>query len=216
MIYITRLKTISICSNIHINNKMVEKNLIINNRELKYKGIFRIDELYQAINRALEAKGYAKNEKKSEELVTESGRKIFVELRPSKIKTAYMTLLIKIRINVDNLTETVEQKEGISKKFHQGDVVVSFDSWLMSDYENRWNMKPWAYFLKAFIGHYFFKFPLEEGFPGELAGDTAFIYGQIKKLLNSYNAADKKHTSTEDVMKDVAQEIENVEKEKLE
>ena len=68
------------CSNTAINNKMetnFERNLIINNRELAYKGIFRVAELFSTINRALEEKGYTKREKKTEEIVTESGRQTF-------------------------------------------------------------------------------------------------------------------------------------------
>jgi len=38
-----------------------EKNLIINNRELKYKGIFLADELFSVINHALEERGYEKS-----------------------------------------------------------------------------------------------------------------------------------------------------------
>ena len=58
------------------------KELIINARELKYHGIFHPRDLFAAINRALEGRGYTKREKKTEELVTEFGRGTFVELRP--------------------------------------------------------------------------------------------------------------------------------------
>ena len=61
-----------------------EKNLIINNRELNYKGIFRADELFTLINRALQAKGYDKREKRTEEIVAEGGKKTSIELRPFK------------------------------------------------------------------------------------------------------------------------------------
>ena len=54
-----------------------EGNLVINNRELIYKGIFRVDDLFREINMALQERGYTPREKKSEELVTEAGRKTF-------------------------------------------------------------------------------------------------------------------------------------------
>ena len=55
-----------------------ERFLIINNRELTYKGIFRMDDLFSTINRAIEAQGYTKREKKSEETVREEGRSILI------------------------------------------------------------------------------------------------------------------------------------------
>lgn len=188
-----------------------EKNLIINNRELKYKGIFRVDDLFHTINQALKEKQYEKNEKKSEEIVSEAGKKTYLELRPFKQKTNYVILEIKIKITLDNVTETIEEVQGVKKKFQNGDVTVVFDSWIMTDYENRWSMKPLVYFLKSIINKYVYTFPLEAGFPGELAGDTAHIYARIQKLLQSYKYESGKVVKEADIIKEMEKEI--VEKE---
>ena len=63
---------------------------------------------------------------------------------------------------------------------------IAFDAWSLTDYERRWGMKPWMYFVKAVINKYIYKFPYEEGTINEVAADTAYIYVQIKKLLHSY------------------------------
>src|SRR3989344_6373451 len=111
--------SISIRGN-HNMDTYYEKNLIINNRELVYKGIFRVDELFQTLQRALQERGYTPREKKNEELVTETGRKTFVELRPFKEKTNYATLMIALRITLDNVTETLEIVDGERQKFQKG------------------------------------------------------------------------------------------------
>ena len=54
-----------------------EKELVINNREFKYRGIFKLDEVFSTINKILDEKGYEKREKLNQELVTESGKKIY-------------------------------------------------------------------------------------------------------------------------------------------
>ena len=184
-----------------------EKNLIINNRELKYSGIFRANELMAAINRALESKGYKKREKKSEERVTPEGRKSYVELRPYKEKTSYVTLMIKIKIIVDNLTEDVEEVNGVKQKFQNGNLIIIFDAWSLTDYENRWGMKPWAFFLKGFINKFIYTFPQESGYFGELTGDTAYIYAHIKKLLDSYKHEAGVIVKEEDIRKSVEEDI---------
>ena len=190
-----------------INEINFEKNLIINNRLLKYSGIFRTDELFSALNRVLQERGYEKREKKTEELVTENGRKTIMELRPYKQKSNYVTLMIRIKITLDHVTEVVEEVHGEKRKFQQGDVEIVFDAWSLTDYEHRWGMKPWAYFLKGVINRWVYKFPLEAGFTGELAEDTAAVDGQLKRLLNSYKEEVGKFVREEDVRKKVETEV---------
>lgn len=191
----------------HFFETSCEKDLVINNRELKYKGIFRSDEIFSAINRALEEKGYEKREKKTEELVTEMGKKTYIELRPFKVKANYLALMLKIRINLDNVVEVVEKIGGAKEKFQQGNVNIFFDAWTLTDYEQRWQMKPWVFFLKGFINKFVYIFPLEGGMRGEVVGDTAFIYAQVKKLLNSYHPEIKKQVREEDIRKQIEAEI---------
>ena len=130
-----------------------------------------------------------------------------MELRPFKLKTNYGRYLIKLKITLDNITETVEEIKSEKRKYQQGDVEIIFDAWLLTDYINRWNMKPLVYFLKAFINKFIYSFPLEGSFPGEVSSDTAYVHNQIKKLLNSYKIETGKHVKEEDVRMIVAEEI---------
>lgn len=191
----------------HFFETSCEKDLVINNRELKYKGIFRSDEIFATINRALEERGYEKREKRTEELVTEIGKKTYIELRPFKVKTNYLALMLKIRINLDNVVEVIEKMGGAKEKFQQGNVNIFFDAWLLTDYEQRWQMKPWLFFLKGFINKFVYIFPLEGGLRGEVVGDTAFIYARVKKLLISYHPEMKKQVREEDIRKQIEAEI---------
>ncbi len=189
-------------------NASMEKNLVVNNREINYSGIFRAEELFGAINKALEERGYNKREKKSEELVTSLGRMHHLELRPFKEFTNYITLMIKIKITLDNVTETVAEIGGRKQKFEKGDVHIAFDSWLMTDYQGRWGLKPWVYFLKSVINKYLYSLKLEAGSAGLLVNDTAFIYAQVKKLLNSYvDGKKEKLISEEEVRRKMAEEM---------
>ena len=183
------------------------KHLAINGRELKYKGIFKVDELFAVINKSLERKGYEKREKKTEELVTEAGRRTYVELRPFKVKSSFVLLMIKMKITLDNVTETVMEKEGIKNKFQLGDVTIVFDSWVLTEYQNRWNMKPLIYFIKGVFNKYVWTMPLEGSVRREVAIDTAYVYAQIKHLLVSYKGGSKEREREEDIVKEVEKEI---------
>jgi len=184
-----------------------EKDLVINNRELNYKGIFKIEELMSTINRALEAKKYTKREKKTEELVTETGRKTHIEMRPFKEGTSYITLMLKIRINLDNTKETITEFNGFRQKFQVGDVNLIFDAWFLTDYKNRWGMRPFYYFFKGVINKYLFNLKEEHHFHHTLVHDTAYIYAQVKKLFHSYAGDKTKPVSEEEVRAQIEEEI---------
>ena len=184
-----------------------EKDLIINNRELKYNGIFHADELFASINRALEERGYTKREKKTEELVTETGKKTYIELRPYKVKTNYLAMMLKIKINLDNVQDVIEKVDNAKIRFQQGKVILGFDAWILTDWQLRWNMTPVRFFLKGFINKFLYIFPLEAGASGELAGDTAYVYARVKKLLASYTPGESKAVREEDIRKQVEEEI---------
>ena len=115
----------------------LQKNLVVNNKQLVYKGIFKVDEIFSLVNKVVKEKGYSKNEKKSEETVTTSGKKLVLELRPSKIVTNYITLMIKIKISLENVQEVVEEIDDQKRKVDKGDILISFDSWSITDYEHK-------------------------------------------------------------------------------
>jgi hypothetical protein len=199
-------------SSIVIRNKMdlqtyYQKNLVINNRILKYKGLFRVNELMPTINRALEERGYTKREKKTEELVNELGKRTYVELRPLKTKTKYIKLVLKIKLTLDNVTQVVEEIKEEKKNFDKGDILVAFDAWVLTDYGHRWEQNPVVYFLKGVINKYIYNFPLEGSAPGEVAADTAYVFAHIRKLLNSYKQEVRAVVKEEDVMKEMAEDV---------
>lgn len=179
---------------------MAEQNLIINHKKIEYHGIFRTDELFSVLNRALQEKGYTKREKKNEELVTPAGRLLQMELRPFKVVSQYMTLMIKIHLTFDNVTDTAKEVSGLKQKFQQGDVLIYFDAWSITDHEGRWGTKPLNYFLKGVIHKYLYKFPLEEGFIRQLVSDTVYVYNQVRNLLQSYEGKKIKPMKEEEIM----------------
>ncbi len=186
-----------------------EKNLIVNNRTLSYKGVFRPDELFHVVNTVLEHRHYEKREKRTEELVTDAGRRTHIELRPYKDFVHYARSQIVIRITMDNVTDTTEMVDGIKRKFSNGEVTVVLDGWLFTEYEHRWTMKPVIYFLKGMINKYVYTWPLEGSFAGTVAEDTGYLYGQLKKLLDSYPIeVGRKSATKNDEMSRVREEME--------
>ncbi len=186
---------------------MFEKNLVINNREIEHHGIFRVDDIFNAINQALKERGYQKREKKSEEQVFPEGRYIYLELRPYKEINDYITAMIKIRITLQNVTETAVKKNDLRQRFETGDVHIAFDAWSLTNFGIRWTMRPVIYFIRGVIHKYIYKYPLEIKRTQEVAADTAYIYAEVKRLMRSYEAKPAVSMKEEEVRKKVEEEI---------
>tara|TARA_Y100000310_G_scaffold137447_1_gene136336 strand:+ start:27169 stop:27744 length:576 start_codon:yes stop_codon:yes gene_type:complete len=186
-----------------------QKDLVVNNRQLRYQGIFRFDELRETINIALDQKQYKKFEKKTEEIVTESGRRTYIEIRPYKEINEFAKLMIKIKITMNNVRDSIEEVKGVKRKFQSGAVQIVFDSWVLTDYQNRWRIKPILYFTQGIINKYLWPIKTEKAFSKELKSDTAYIYSQTRQLLNSYKLESGKLKSEEEIKQEIAKDIKN-------
>lgn len=164
---------------------MSEKRLIIDQLRLNYSGIFHLNDLYRMIDGWLYEKGYDKLEKKNEEQVLETGRKVELELRPWKKTTDYAKNEIRLRVFINNMTDIEVEKDGKNVKMNKGDIQMIFDAFLETDYENRWENKPIYYFLRSLVDKYIFRIYTGK-FTGNLAADCKDLHQRIKAFLNLY------------------------------
>jgi len=162
---------------------MPERKLLIDGLELHYEGLFDLDGLLKAIDKYAHERGYSKGEKRRHEKVVPSGKEFSMELRPTKIKTEYYALMIKIRINVTNLEEVEVLKDNVPSRLNKGNVVMLFDAWTTTDFRSRWEKKPLFFFLRALADRFVYKFSVEDKYYGELTEDTHFLHTNIKAYL---------------------------------
>ncbi|MAG61143.1 hypothetical protein CL619_05120 [archaeon] len=184
-----------------------ERNLVINHRALNYSGIFHVKELFDVINKSLLDKGYTLRDKRNEEVVSETGKNYYLEIRPFKDKTKYVALMQKIVIRLRNVTKTVQEFDGNQINFDNGEIEIVFDAWSYTDYEDRWGMKPVVSFMKMLINQWIMHLPMESGFTNELVSDTAYIHSKVKELLESYRRRDRTYVSEVDVRSEMEKEV---------
>jgi hypothetical protein len=162
---------------------MSEKKLYLDGLELNYEGLFDLKALLKTIDSLAKQRGYAKGEKRREELVRAAGKEFKMELRPSKKKTDYFALMVKLRIHITNMTDVEVVKDDVKTIMNKGNINIIFDAWTTTDYEMRWEQKPLFYFLRNIFERTIYKFHTDR-FAGELIDDTHFIMNNIKAFLN--------------------------------
>lgn len=161
---------------------MSEKRLLLDGVSVDYSGFFDLLGLLKLIDKVTAEKGYAKNEKRREETVKESGKEFYLELRPVKRKRDFFVLMIKLRIEVHNLKDIEILKDNIRTMTNEGNVHILLDAWTTTDYEFRWEQKPLFYFLRSMFEHFIYKFHTDE-FADELVDDTHYLRDEIKAYL---------------------------------
>ena len=160
---------------------MSEKKLVIDNLRLNYKGIFSVNEFYKEIMNWFYERGYDMYEKKNVERITETGRNVELELRPYKQVTGYAKNEVRVRIFMKNINDVEDEKDGVKIRINQGDVEVIFDGYVETDYENRWENKPYFYFLRSLVDKYVWRIYTDK-FESMLISDVHHIHTRIKSF----------------------------------
>ena len=162
---------------------MVEKVLVLDGLELNYEGIFDLNRLLRTINDLLAQKGYKQSEKVREEIIKPTGKFFSIELRPGKAMSDYEALMIKIRMEINNLQDIDVIIDNVKTKANKGNIRMIFDAWTTTDYEFRWEQQPWYWLLRGFFEKFFFKVSSNRHHD-VLVDDAHFVYNNIKAHLN--------------------------------
>jgi hypothetical protein len=162
---------------------MVERRPVIEQERIEYEGLFKVKEVYQLLYDWMSDKGYVPVEKRVTESVTKSGKHIEVELEPYKKYTDYAKSVVRVKLHCSNVTDVEVTVEGHKRKMQKGKVQVSFDSWLETDYEHRWESQPVFYVLRTMFEKYVYA-PFIGGFYKGVRDDTLHLKEQVKSYLN--------------------------------
>ncbi len=164
---------------------MAERELIVDHARLNYEGLFDASELYALIDAWFRDKRYDKKELKNAEKVRPEGKYVELELMPWKKISDYHKHEIKIRMIMNDLKEVEVEKDGRKVKLNQGLVQFVFDGYLTTDYENRWENKPYYFFMRTLFDKFFFK-SYTSKYKQLLLDDVNDLMTQIKAFLNLY------------------------------
>ncbi len=164
---------------------MSEKKLVIDQMKLTYEGIFDLNGLYRLIDGWFYQKGYDKWEKKNFEQIMPTGKDVEIEMLPWKKTTDYFKNILKIRMKFTSIKDVEIEKNGVKMRLNQGRVMMIFDGYLESDYDQRWEDKPLFFLIRTLFDKYVFKSYFNK-YEKWLVNDVYDLHGRIQRFLNLY------------------------------
>ena len=162
---------------------MAEKDVVITGLSVSYTGLFNYADLFRLIDAFLIDKGYDRKEAKHVETVKPEGKYIEIGLGPGKALSDYAKSNLSIGIKANGIKEVTATIDGVKQKLNSGTVTVTFEGVLETDYEGRWENKPFYLFLKILWDKYVIK-TFTGGFEKIIKADIEQLRDQVKGYLN--------------------------------
>ena len=164
---------------------MAERTLVVDHLKFSYEGLFNAGELYAIMNSFFFEKNYDWHEKLNQEMITPSGKQVYIILDPWKNISDYFKLSTNIKIIMTDLKDVEVEHEGQTLKLNQGLLKITYDGYVVSDRKGRWSKKPIYWFLSMILEKYFYRNHLEK-FETWMKSDIEDLMYKIKAYLNVY------------------------------
>ena len=163
---------------------MVERHIIEPGKRITYDGVFDAVGLYDVIKDWAGEKGYFPVEKAHAESVKPEGKFIELKLDPVfKKYSDYVRGVFNIHIQMSEVKDVVLVQDGRKVKLKEGKVLMNIQSYLESDYEKRWVVKPMLYVVRTLFEKYVLS-PFMSRFERTLREDQAQLEAYVKSYLN--------------------------------
>ncbi len=165
---------------------MPERRAIVEEKKLKHSGVFSASELYEIIERWFADNGFSDREEiEHMEKIQKSHKTVEVLYRPVKTLSSYSKAELRILIEMGNLKRTVVDTEGKKVTMSDGDLTITFDGFLVTDFEGRYDvLEPRRFFWKTIFDKLLKKTESAED-EGKIAGYVSELYNHVRDYLKS-------------------------------
>ncbi|MBR9676709.1 hypothetical protein GOV04_01035 [Candidatus Woesearchaeota archaeon] len=162
---------------------MAEKTIVVDEKTVSFEGLFNLQDLFKVVNDWIYDKGYYGEEKKHEEIAEEHGKTINLKIEVPKPLTDYAKSVIEITFKAANITEEVIELDGHKTKLSKGSITLKLMASLITDYEDRWEGKPWMFLVRLFVDKFVYKFYTAK-YEHVIEKDFKELHDCVKSFLN--------------------------------
>ena len=137
---------------------MGERRKVVDTRTLSYSGLFDGKEIYKLVKEEIASLGYDFwLEREHNEKTGKNGKQVELAYLPKLKISDYIELQLGISILYKNLKRTSVKYKGKNIKVDEGDLEISFEGYIHSDYFNRWEDKADFLFIRTIMDKFIFK-----------------------------------------------------------
>ena len=162
---------------------MAERRTIVSGRVLRYSGTFNAKELYELIDQWFEEQGFSdRDEIEHIEKITKNKKEVEIFYQPTKKVSDYAKIELRLIITISNLVRKVVEINGRSVGANEGDLEITFDGFLTTDFENRSENEP-KHFLWRTVVDKFLKRNVSSEFETMISGNIQELYTHLRTYL---------------------------------
>ncbi len=163
---------------------MAERRAIVSDKVLSYKGKFNTHEMYKVIDSWFSENGFSgREEVEHMEKIEKDHKTVEILYHPTKKFTPYAKAEIRMLIAMDNLTREVIEVDGRKTTLSNGDLKITIDGFVTTDYEGRMEMRPRNFLWRTIIDKLLKKNSMGEEYDGVVASLVNQLYGELNSFL---------------------------------
>ena len=160
---------------------MSEIDHIVRDLTISQKAQFNLVELYKTLKYWFEINGYSFFEREYEDTIKGDKKDVKIKWEGSKPIDDYSKFYVSLSFKIKNYEIVETSKE----KIVEGELNISINSDIETDYEQKWENKPIWKFLRG-VSDKFFTERRRKIYEKELKDDTYDLFNKIKSFLNLY------------------------------
>lgn len=158
---------------------MPEVDRIVMDLAITKKAKFSMIDLYRTLKAWFDLHEYSFFEREYEDVIKKDKKSVMLKWRGKKWIDDYSAFRINLKFTLKNY-ETIKTKQG---KLVEGDLKITFNAEIETDYEAKWENKPVLKFTRGFFDK-FVATSKRERYEKELKEDTHDIFNRTKSYLN--------------------------------
>jgi hypothetical protein len=131
---------------------MAERRTIVSGRVLRYTGTFSAKELYELIDQWFADQGFSGREEiEHMEKITKNHKQVEIFYQPTKKVSDFAKIELRLLITISELKRRIVELEGRKTNLDEGNLEITFDGYLTTDLEGRFESKPEYYIWRTLV-----------------------------------------------------------------
>ncbi|MFH1649476.1 MAG: hypothetical protein ABIA93_02930 [Candidatus Woesearchaeota archaeon] len=141
---------------------MAEKRTLIDGKTITFSGVVDLKEFLYQIDQFFHTRGYNKQEMKNHEQVLDGEREMMIDIMPYRKISDYERIDQRVFMIIKHIKPVEVEIGGVTKQCVTCNIMVSFDCYLVTDYEDKLQMQAGLFFFRTLVDKYIHKGYLSE------------------------------------------------------